>query len=343
LECAVHWYVIEMTNFLIWLGNHSLTGQRSLEDVVEIWGQQMRALGHDVVWDTKNEKFLARESGINVIVEGFTDAAINAIAEAHGNGARFICLATEEPTDRGFNHGKDREMIFRQQNFAHAGKYFEAIFHLVPGDHITRFYSQFAPSSYVELGYAAALCRPSVQEPTYNFGFFGSLTRRREKILRRLARHIGTEKAVKIESSFPAREERDKTMRDARVIVQLRKYEEMGLVSSSRCNTALHLGRPVVCEPHLLADKWKDIVRFSQFCPACAISQKKLSRNDFCEDCVGIFLDNALMVQTMWKSIHNTQFVNFRERLTPEYCVGRALKETKLDLSAQKPYIAMAS
>ncbi len=338
-----------MSKFLFWLGNHSLTGQRSLEDVIGIFGQQLRALGHEAVWDPKNENFLGRESGINVVVEGFTDASINAIVEGYANGGRFICLATEEPTDKGFNYGKDREMVFRQQNFARVGKYFEAIFHLVPGDHITRFYSQFAPSSYVELGHAPTLERPSTQEPVYNFGFFGSLTRRREKILRRLARHIGTKNAVRVESSFPTQEERDKAMQESRVIVQVRKYEEMGLVSSSRCNTALHLGRPVVCEPHLLADKWKDVVRFSQFCSECAdpqkrlLRQRKLSRNDFCEDCVSIFLNDALITQTMWRSIHNTQFINFRERLTPEYCVGRALKETNLDLSPQRPYVAMAS
>ncbi len=329
--------------FLFWLGNHTPTGQRSLEDVIGIIGHSLRALGHQAVWDPANDKFLARETGINVIVEGFTDASIAAIANGHAHGARFICLATEEPTDKGFNHGRDREMVFRQQNFARAGKYFEAIFHLVPGEHVTRFYSQFAPSAYVELGYAQTLCRPSLQEPTYNFGFFGSLTPRRLKILKRLARHVGTEKAVRIEATFATQEERDKIMREARVIVQVRKWEEMGLVSSSRCNTALHLGRPVVAEPHLLADKWDGIVRFSKHCDTCAKTPKKLSRNEFCEECVASFLNDALLAQTMWRGLHHTQFSLFKERLSPEYCVGRALKETGLDLSPQKPFIPVAA
>ena len=330
-------------NFLVWLGNHTPSGQRSLEDVVGIWGHQMRALGHHVVWDPSNDKFLARETGIIVIVVGFTDFSISAIAIGHAAGARFICLATEEPTDKGFNHGRDREMVFRQQNFARAGKYFEAIFHLVPGDHVRQFYSQFAPSSYVELGYAPTLRRPSAKEPTYNFGFFGSLTPRRLKILKRLARHVGTEKAVRIESTFPSQEDRDRVMGEARVIVQVRKYEEMGLVSNSRCNTALHLGRPVVAEAHTIADKWDGIVRFSKHCSSCATNQRKRSRNDFCEDCVKNFLNDALLAQAMWRGIHNTQFSLFKERMGPEYCVGRALKEVNLDLSPQKPFVVAAA
>lgn len=318
-------------------------GQRSLEDVVGIFGHQLRALGHTAIWDPKNEKFLARETGINVIVEGFVNTTINIIIDAHSKGARFICLATEEPTEHGFNHGRDREMVYRQQNFSIIGKLFEAIFYLVPGEHVDKFYSQYAPSAYVELGYAPTLCRPSVHEPAFNFGFFGSLTQRRLKILKRLARHIGTEKAVRVEATFPTQEDRDKVMREARVIVQIRKYEEMGLVSSSRCNTSLHLGRPVVAESHLLSDHWNGIVHFSKRCATCEIAARKISRNGFCEECVERFLNDAVIAQAMWKGLHNTQFLLFKERMSPEYCVGRALKEVNLDLSPQKPFIPVAA
>ena len=43
-----------MTIFAVWLGNHSPEGQRSLEDVVGIWGHGVRALGHEAVWDPSN-------------------------------------------------------------------------------------------------------------------------------------------------------------------------------------------------------------------------------------------------------------------------------------------------
>lgn len=317
-------------------------GQRSLEDVIGIFGHQIRSLGHHAIWDTNNDKFLARETGINVVVEGFTDASIHAIAEGHASGARFICLATEEPTPKGFNHGRDREMVRRQEKFPEAAKYFEAIFHLVPGDQVTKWYGQFAPSVYVELGFSPTLIRPTPQEPEFNFGFFGSLTNRRLKILKRLAKQIGTEKAVRIEATFATQEERDRIMRQARVIVQLRKYEEMGLVSSSRCNTALHLGRPVIAEPHLLADQWRDVVKFSSHCKACAEGRTvKLGRNDACDACLQNFFNDALMMQASWRSVHLNQFDRFVKAMSPEICVGRALHEVGLDLSPQMPYRAL--
>src|SRR4029077_15119940 len=97
--------------FVVNMFNHNILGQRSLEDVVGIFGHQLRALGHECIWDPSNAKFLDQSSGINIIVEGFTPASVAAIAEAYRSGARFLCLATEEPIEgKGFNHGKEREM-----------------------------------------------------------------------------------------------------------------------------------------------------------------------------------------------------------------------------------------
>lgn len=302
-----------MANFLFWLANHTLAGQRSLEDPIGIFGHQLRALGHQAIWDPRNHQFLLADSGINVVVEGFTPKSIEVIAQAHAAGARFICLATEEPTPKGFNHGRDREMVLRQHHFPEAAKYFDAIFHLVPGDHVTRWFRQWAPSAFVELGYAPSLLRVNGDEPQFNFGFFGSLTNRRLKILKKLARHIGTVKAVRVEATFPTQEDRDRIMREARVIVQLRKHEEMGLVSSSRINTALCLGRPVVCEPHSLDQEWKGIVKFS--------------------DTLESFFNDCLMAQTAWKGVWAAQFDRFKARMSPEWCVGRALKEVNLELN----------
>lgn len=283
-------------------------GVRSLEDPMGIIGHQLRALGHKVVWQPKNDIFVAADSGYNIIIEGFTPYSTQVIANAHAQGARFICIATEEPTPKGFNHGRDREMVKRQAEFPNAAKFFDGILYLVPGDHVRDWFSQFAPTAYVELGYAPTLPRPSDWiEPQFDFGFFGSVSTRRLKILKKLAKAIGSEKAVRVEGTFPSQTERDRIMREARVIVQIRKHEEMGLVSSSRCNTALCLGRPVVAEPHLLSKPWDEIVKFSA------------SLDAFYNDC--------LMARSMWKGLHASQMAKFRERLTPEFCIGRALRE----------------
>src|SRR5438093_13694242 len=121
-------------NFVFNLFNHNSMGQTSLEDVIGIFGHQLRALGHTAIWDTRNHSFVGPDYGINVIVEGFTPGSIAAIAEAYRIGCRFICLATEEPSEgKGFNHGNEREMVERQKMFPFAMPYFEGILHLVPG------------------------------------------------------------------------------------------------------------------------------------------------------------------------------------------------------------------
>ena len=297
-----------MTQFSFWLGNHNATGQRSLEDVIGIVGHQLRALGHTAVWEKANDKWVSRESGINVIVEGFTPSVIEVIARGHAQGARYLCLATEEPTPKGFNHGRDAEMVMRQKTFQDAMPLFEGILHLVPGEGVTSWYSQFAPAAYVELGYASSLIRQGdLAEPDYDFGFFGSLSYRRLKILKRLAKRIGTDKAVKIVGDFATQDDRDKQMRRARVILQIRKHEEMGLVSSSRCNTSLSIGRPVVAEPHALSKPWDEIVRFSPTLES--------------------FYDTAILVRAMWRQVHAQQLDALKRRLPPEVCVGEPLRK----------------
>jgi hypothetical protein len=266
-----------------------------------IIGNQLQALGHKVVWESSNEHWVTRDAGINLVVEGFTPFSTDAIRRGHECGARFICIATEEPTSTGFNHGRDPEMVRRQTEFSNTAKYFDGIFYLVPG--AGEWYKQLAPSAYVELGYAPTLVRPGdTVQPQFDFGFFGSLSRRRLRILKQLARYIGSEKAVRVEATFPDQIIRDKVMREARVIVQIRKHDEMGLVSSSRCNTALCLGRPVIAEPHLLSKPWDEVVKFS------------VDLEAFFQDC--------LMARSVWRDLHYSQFAKFREKMSPDFCIG---------------------
>ena len=301
-----------MAQFSFFATMHSELGQRSIEDVVGIMGRQLIALGHKAVLDPRNAKvetavFLHGRDGINVLVEGFTPAWVEVIARARAWGARFIILATEEPTPKGFNWGTQKEMIARQEIFPEAAKHCDGILHLVPGDHVTRWYSQFAPAAQAELGYAPALFRPRGPEPDYEFGFYGSCTPRRMKILKKLAKITNVAKAVNIVADFKSQEDRDREMRRAKVILQIRKFEELGLVSSSRCNTALMLGRPIVAEQHQHVAPWNRVIDFS--------------RN--MED----FYARALTVKGIWKSVWASQLSKFKIEMSPEYCIGAPLKK----------------
>lgn len=270
----------------------------------------MKALGHEAIWDPKNDQFLAGGSGYNVLVEGFNDTIVQSIAEGYNHGARFLCVATEEPTPTGFNWGVQREMALRQADFHKAAPYLDGILHLVPGRAVTEWYGQFAPSAPIELGYAPSLVRrETVADPPYDFGFYGTVSKRRISLLKRLAKRAGTPKAVRIVAAqhnvMMSQVERDAAMQQAKVIVQIRKFDEMGLVSSSRCNTALCLGRPVVAEPHELTDVWGSVVKFA--------------KTD------AEFFDLALITRAMWRGVHAGQFEKFKTQLSPQRCVGDAL------------------
>ena len=313
--------------FLFWLANHTQLGQRSLEDVIGIFGRQLEALGHEVAWDQKNDKVLMKDSGYNVIVEGFTPSVTDCVAQMHAVGARFVCLATEEPTPKGFNWGTTREMAWRQDEFVKAAPYLDAIFHLVPGQHVTDWFSQHAPTAYVELGYAPALVRfgaaavgvrggaytyqSQQYEPPYDFGFYGTASKRRLRLLQKLANRSGKKNAIRTVMDFVDQKTRDDAMKEAKVLLQIRKFEEMGLVSSSRCTTALCIGRPVVAEPHDLSKPWDEVVQFA--------------KTD------AEFLDLALLARSRWRAMHQLQFERFKQKLSPEFCVGRALRQVNLD------------
>ena len=220
--------------FYFTLFNHTPDGRRSLEDPIYIIGNQLKALGHFVLHDPVNDaepfpKFAIGPDTYNVIVEGFTPQITRHIEEVHKQGARFICLATEEPTERGFNHGTQREMVWRQDTFGPAMKFFEGIWHLVPGQRVTDWYAQYATAAYVELGYAASLIRPDpIRNPRFDTGFYGSMTPRRLTLLKRLSKRLGTQNAVRIVMNFASNVERDAAMQDAKVILQVRKFEENG-------------------------------------------------------------------------------------------------------------------
>lgn len=313
--------------FLFNMMQHHKVGQATLEDVVNIMGGQLRALGHDCMWDKANNSLLAKDHEMdyvltsddgtqrtvrvsadnpayNVLVEGFTnDTMMDVVQEHYAKGARFIILATEEPTDKGFNHGIDPEMAKRQFAFHRVADYADAILHLVPGQDVTDWYGQFAPSAYAELGHATGLEKFGGPEPEFDFGFFGSLSPRRHNILHKKLSRYGS---VHYVCNFPSPADRDREMRRCKVIVQLRKFEEMGLVSSSRCNTALHLGRPVIAEPHDLCKPWDEVVKFS--------------RDE------RTFYADAAMAKGLWRGLHAAQFNKFKEKFTPEHCIGAPLR-----------------
>ena len=282
--------------------NHSGLGTASIEDVIEIVGKQLRALGHTVDWD--NDYYLQAELGVNLIFESFDENSVAELKRARGEGCRFVIIATEEPTEKGFNYGATLHLQKRQEIFPRAAELCDGILHLVPGEHITRWYGQYAPTAQAELGYSPGVMKADLNpNPRWDFGFFGGVTRRREKIINKLAKIGG----VRLEAMFRTPEERDAAMQDAKVIVQIRGREEMGLVSSSRCVTSLSLGRPVVAEPHELSKPWDEVVRFARS--------------------LDEFYALAALTRSAWRGVYADQLAKFKQKLSPEFCVGEPLRK----------------
>lgn len=287
--------------------NHCRQGQIIVEDITRILGGQLIALGHKVEWS--NEGFLLGRDEMNVVLESFADdpRTLERMTAARAVGCRFLIVATEEPTTAGFNHGLEPAMVDRQNAFPAAASLADGVLHLVPGDHVTRWYSQFAPAAHAEIGFAPGLVDdPDDVEPDHDFGFYGKVTWRREQMLARLEQASGTS-VLRITSLDVPRRERDAMMRRARVIVQIRANDEWGMVSSTRCATALSFGRPVIAEPHPFSRPWDEVVNFSSS--------------------IDSFYDDAMRAARAWPPLHAQQMMKFKERLSPEVCVGRPLSE----------------
>lgn len=291
-----------MFSFSTW--NHCRQGRIIVQDITVPLGRQIAALGHDVRWG-EAPAFIGPRDGYNVVLESFADdpRTLEAMSAARAAGCRFLIIATEEPTSAGFNHGLEPAMIDRQAAFPAAAALADGILHLIPGDEITRWYGQFAPAAYAEIGHAPGASAVPDVEPTHDFGFYGKMTWRREEMLARLGR-MGT--VLRITSLDVPRDERDALMRGARVIVQIRANNEWDMVSSTRCASALGFGRPVVAEPHLRSDPWNRVVQFS------------ISVEDFYRD--------AFVAVCGWRAMHAAQAARFAEILSPERCVGEPLR-----------------
>ncbi len=238
-------------NFQFYLNNHTPPGQRTLEDPRDILAGQLTALGHKI-----SHGDMVVTDRINVLFEGFGTDVVERMAEAHYHGARFLIVATERPTPEGFNGGISRAMVERQAIFPEAALYADAIWTLIPGDDTLSWYSRYAPTAYVELGYAPGLVRRANVNPDHGFSFHGSVTDRRRAIFRRLAKRF-TQHGGAV-TSFADGGSRDALVSRGRVMVQVR----------------------------------------------------------------------AFIKGIRWQDEHERQFARFTKMLSPQRCVGRALRET---------------
>src|SRR6185503_1294893 len=146
------------------------------------------------------------------------------------------------------------------------------------------------------------------QQPDHDVGFFGKMTWRRGQILDTMVA-MGL-KVLRLTGLETPRAERDAIMRRAKVIVQIRGNDEWTTVSSTRCVAALAMGRPLIAEPHPAPAPWDEIVHFAPT--------------------MDLFYSQVRAVTSAGQfdreQLYLMQYDDFRKKLTPEHCIGDALR-----------------
>ncbi len=283
-------------------------GRSSYADLAAAFEAQLADLGHTLL----RQDALLPPPAINLVMEGFDKASVATLLRERRAGKRMVVVATEMPTcatAHGFlwNNRLDPYWAARAITFPTAAPLFDACWALtIDAAAVLR---RYVPDTFeIELGYSPRLLAQSDVEPAQDFCFFGSKTDRRAGVISELRRRGHSVEAI---WHMPPAAERDKAIDRSRVVLDIKPFAWWPVVSSSRISTALHRGRPVVCEPRgpqQTQAAWKDIGWFA--------------RSD------ESFPDEAAMVLAHWRAVHVRQMASFR-RLTAEACLAGAIAGTE--------------
>lgn len=301
-----------MTTFHWSLFNHDATGAASIDDIMAAISYQLIDLGHDV----QRHDMMLSSDFVNIVVEGFDEAGhiAHELSRVKKAGGRTVILATERPGEYAFNGwDPDHPMGGRLRAFPAAAALADAIWTLVPGSE--PWYRQFNQNvAFTELGWSASRERDcaavAAPPPETDFSFFGMVSDRRRDILRKISKRatVSFPQGDDLRAHFIPFQERDALVRQAKVVLAIKQRAVWHMVSNSRFSTALHLGRPIIAEPHTTPNVWPGIVKFSRS--------------------HGSYIDEALALRENWQEEWKRQIEAFADILPPEKCVGAAIRET---------------
>lgn len=284
-------------HFRFFLGNHSDEGRKSVEDIIHALGAQLLDLGHTADRSDHNVQLGA----VNVFIEGFTELETKRLEALRQTGRRFVIVCTESLVNDSLNDFQRPVYQERYRQFMQAAPLADAIWCLVPGTAAKL--RQINPNARdVELGYSPRRRRVLHKEPRYDFGFFGSMTPFRRKTVDELKRRGHS---VHITRRLAPPDERDDDIASCKVVLHIKAAASWKIVSSSRCSTALHVGRPLVSQPIPSKSIWKKIIRFSE------------SHDSF--------FDEAVRIARQWDLHWQRQFAAFQRHLSAENCIGPAV------------------
>lgn len=286
-------------HFRFFLGNHTELGRKSLEDVIHALGAQILDLGHTA----DRSDTAVRLDAVNVVCEGFTETESDRILEMRRQGYHIILVCTEGILNNSLNNFQTEDYRIRYRELIRIAPKVDALWCLVPGTAaVLRDLNLHAVD--VELGYSPRRRRDLVWDPQYDFGFFGSVTRYRGTTMQEFGRRGHS---VYVMRNFAPPDERDRAIANCKVVLHIKATKNWKIVSSSRCSTALHIGRPVISQPIASKSIWKEIVRFS-------MTQES-------------FFDDAIRLMRNWRANWHRQVDAYQRLLSADKCLGPAIDD----------------
>lgn len=219
--------------------NHGV-GARSLVDMRVFLTDGLSALGYDVTFGERIES-----GRLNLLFEYFSSDFGRRLLDS---GATFGIIATEVPmrNEQGvflFNGGRtDLDWGMRASQFQIVAEKAEFIWAMDPREETLAMYRQFAPTSYLGVGYSSSLhqaMRSIDIEPDLDFAFTGVVTEYRVQILDRLRKKA----AVGYEPGLLTFERRNLMLRRAKCNLALKLEQGWPLPSFTRIMSLLHAER----------------------------------------------------------------------------------------------------
>lgn len=285
-----------MARFNIYTGNHIPSARISIEDHIVWIKSGLEALGHAV---TVSDRDISK-SAMNIIFEYFAPP----FAEVMRNsGVEYIIVMTEFADGSGFNGRRDESWVVRWREFWRAAHGARAIWTLFEGNERAMEFP--APASYLELGFTEALVPGTDVEPSYDFGFFGSVNSHRAKIIDTLGKRSS---GVLTPQGIQPAHVLTQAMSAIRILLDPRGPNLIPMPSITRCGRGIHAKRGVLAEHVPMTQGLTKLVTMTPMAGADEFIEFALER-----------------LKGPWKQDAEQAFETARATMPMSACVERAL------------------
>ena len=244
--------------------NFVLSVDAQAGDQLDDMRDQIEAHGHEF---KVTRGVFAEPPWFNIFTEGVSEASVERVEQLGRAGYQLVILVTEKPTlatSEGlvwnyFTHGG---WTGRAEAFVAMAPYLTAAWCYAPG--AAKVIRRFVPrAADIDVAWGKrflSISRP--RHPQHDFGFFGGLTPRRERVLNAIASRGHSIDVIPHHTPLVARDAR---IADSKIILEPKQYHWWDLASPVRYAAALCHGRAVVAEwrPRQAQGRWSRVVRFA--------------------------------------------------------------------------------